>query len=324
MRLLFAGTPAVAVPALGALLESEHEVVAVLTRPPAPAGRRRTLRPSPVHEAATAAGLEVITATRPHEEPALTRLRELDLDCAAVVAYGALLREPALSLPVHGWINLHFSLLPAWRGAAPVQYAVMAGDEISGATTFRIEAGLDTGPVFATMTERIRPRDTAGDLLDRLAHAGPALLRATLDAVAAGTADPIPQPAEGVSLAPTLTSADGRIDWRHPAAAIDRRIRGLTPAPGAWTRDDRGRYKLGPVEPVASATSATSATTGTGSTAVPSLAPGRVGIDESGVIVGTGSVPVRLTRIAPPGKPWMAASDWARGARHDIGFEVDE
>lgn len=309
MRLLFAGTPAVAVPALQALLGSAHEVVGVLTRPPAPVGRRRVLTPSPVHEAAVDAGLPVITGDRPHEEPTLAELRRLEVDCAAVVAYGALLREPALGLPTHGWINLHFSLLPAWRGAAPVQHAIMAGDEMTGASTFRIERGLDTGPVYATMTETIRPRDTAGDLLERLAHGGAPLLVATLDAIAAGTAVPEPQPAEGISLAPSLTSADGRIDWRRPALAIDRQIRGLSPAPGAWTEDDRGRYKLGPVQLIAAEDSPRE------------LAPGHLHTGPTSVFVGTGSVPVRLSTIAPPGKPWMDATAWARGARQITRFE---
>ncbi len=309
MRVLFAGTPAVAVPAFEAVLGSDHEVVGVLTRPPAPVGRKRVLTPSAVHEAAQRAGVEVVTGTRPHEDPTLGRLRELRFDVAAVVAYGALLREPALGLPAHGWINLHFSLLPAWRGAAPVQHALMAGDEVTGASTFRIERGLDTGPVYATMTETVRPRDTAGDLLERLSHAGAPLLVATLDAIAAGSAVPQAQSVDGVSLAPSLTSADGRIDWRRPALAIDRQIRGLTPAPGAWTQDGRGRYKLGPVH-----------LTSPGD-ASPALAPGRVAFTGDTVEVGTGSQPVRLTTIAPPGKPWMDATAWGRGARHDMRFE---
>jgi len=306
---LFAGTPAVAVPALEALLASDHEVVGVLTRPPAPVGRRRVLTASPVHERAERAGLRVVTSSRPHAEETLAQLRDLDIEVAAVVAYGALLREPALSLPPYGWINLHFSLLPAWRGAAPVQHALMAGDEITGASTFQIEAGLDTGPVLGTMTETIGPTDTAGTLLDRLAQAGAPLLVSTLDAIANGSAQPQPQPADGVSLAPQITSADAEIDWRLPSHVVDRRIRGLTPAPGAWTTHHGERFKIGPVVPTMLRIF---------------LPPGAVLTnDDAGVLVGTASAPVRLTEIAPPGKPWMDATAWARGARLEDGWRFD-
>ncbi|SEE07444.1 methionyl-tRNA formyltransferase [Ruania alba] len=308
MRVVFAGTPAVAVPSLHALLASDHEVVGVLTRPPAPVGRKRVLTPSPVHRAAEDAGLPVLTSDRPHADDILTALHALEPDVCAVVAYGALLREPALSLPTHGWINLHFSLLPAWRGAAPVQHAIIAGDEITGASTFQIEAGLDTGPVLGTMTETVRPTDTSGTLLDRLAAAGAPLLVSSLDAIADGSARPQPQPDDGVSLAPRLAASDGHIDWQHPAVAIDRRIRGCTPAPGAWTTRDGSRVKLGPVG------IATDATT---------LAPGQLAVTNDGVLVGTGTHPVRLGEIAPPGKSWMAAADWARGARLDAAAAFD-
>lgn len=312
VRVLFAGTPAVAVPALRALVASAHDVVGVLTRPPAPVGRRRTMTPSPVHAEADAAGLPVVTSSRPHTDETTAALRALRPDVAAVVAYGALLREPALSLPEQGWINLHFSLLPAWRGAAPVQHAVMAGDQISGATTFRIEKGLDTGPVLGTMTETVRPTDTAGDLLDRLAQAGAPLLLATLDAIADGSAVPRPQPSEGISLAPTLTAADGRIDWTLPDHVVDRRLRGVTPAPGGWTTHGGGRFKVGPVTPTHLRML---------------LPPGRVlAGPDSTVLVGTGTAPVRLDRLAPPGKPWMAAEAWARGARlqDDWTFDTEQ
>lgn len=306
--MLFAGTPAVALPALEALLASDHEVVGVLTRPPAPVGRRRTITPSPVHLRADELGLPVLTG-RPHHEDTMTQLRGLAIDCAAVVAYGSLLREPALSLPPLGWINLHFSLLPAWRGAAPVQHALMAGDEVTGATTFRIEAGLDTGPVLGTMTETVRPDDTAADLLDRLAHAGAPLLVATLDALADGSAQPVQQSDDGVSLAPPLRSDDARIDWTLPAHVVDRRIRGVTPAPGAWTTREGGRVKIAPVVPAAD---------------VEPMPPGSVLSTPEGVLVGTGSGPVRLTRLAPPGKPMMEATAWARGARLTTGWAFDD
>lgn len=230
----------------------------------------------------------------------MAMLRRVDAECAAVVAYGALLREPALSMWRHGWVNLHFSLLPAWRGAAPVQHALMAGENVTGASTFRIEHGLDTGPVYGMMTQRIEPTDTAGDLLHRLADGGAALLVATLDAIADGSAVPVAQSPDGVSWAPTLGSADARIDWRLPAHVVDARIRGLTPAPGAWTTHDGDRFKLGPVRPCPRG---------------PHLPPGAVEVTDDGVCVGTGTASVSLAQIAPPGKAWMDATAWARGAR---------
>ncbi len=301
MRLLFAGTPEVALPSLDALLDSRHEVVAVLTRPDAPAGRGRTLRPSPVKERALERGIEVLTPTRLSDPGFAERLREIAPDAAPVVAYGNLVPSWALDVPTHGWVNLHFSVLPAWRGAAPVQYAVIAGDEVTGASTFLLEQGLDTGPVLGTLTETIRPRDTAGDLLGRLAVAGSGLLVRTLDALEDGILSPVPQPADGVSLAPRLTTDDARVRWAHPALAVDRRIRGCTPAPGAWTvLPDGARLGLGPVLPAPEVTD---------------LAPGEVRPGRSEVLVGTGTHAVRLGEVRPAGKKAMAATDWARGAR---------
>jgi methionyl-tRNA formyltransferase len=303
MRLLFAGTPAVAVPALDALLASRHDVVAVLTRPDARAGRGRTLAASPVKERALAEGLEVLTPRSPRDESFRSRLGDLAVDCAPVVAYGALLPPVVLDVPVHGWVNLHFSVLPAWRGAAPVQHAVIAGDEVTGASTFRIEEGLDTGPVFGTLTEAIRPRDTAGDLLGRLAVAGAGLLVATLDAIEDGVAQPVPQPPDGVSLAPRLEVDDARVRWDHPAHAVDRRIRGCTPAPGAWTTaPDGSRLKLGPVTPRPDVTD---------------LGAGVLHATKDEVLVGTATHAVRLGDVSPAGRRAMPAADWARGARLD-------
>ncbi|KGM14893.1 methionyl-tRNA formyltransferase, partial [Actinotalea fermentans ATCC 43279 = JCM 9966 = DSM 3133] len=236
MRVLFAGTPEVALPSLEALLASpRHEVVGVLTRPDAPAGRGRRMVPSPVRERAEAAGLPVLTPRTLRDPAALEPIAALSPDVAAVVAYGALLPVPALELVPHGWVNLHFSLLPAWRGAAPVQHAVLHGDEVTGATTFRITEGLDEGPVFGTLTETVRPTDTSGDLLERLARAGAGLLLATLDGIADGALVAVPQPVDDVSHAPRLSPEDGRLRWEHPAPAVDRRARACTPAPGAWT-----------------------------------------------------------------------------------------
>ncbi|MDI5940288.1 methionyl-tRNA formyltransferase, partial [Micromonospora sp. DH15] len=250
MRLIFAGTPAVALPALDAIAASGHDLVAVVTRPDAPAGRGRGLVRSPVGAWADERGVEVLTPARPREPEFLDRLRALAPDCVPVVAYGALVPPVALEIPRHGWINLHFSLLPAWRGAAPVQQAVLHGDELTGASVFALEEGLDTGPVYGTVTDEIRPTDTSGDLLERLAHSGSGLLVAVLDALDAGTARAEPQPADGVSLAPKLTVDDARVRWGDPAFAVDRRIRACTPAPGPWTTFRGERVKLGPVVPV--------------------------------------------------------------------------
>ncbi|SDD06946.1 methionyl-tRNA formyltransferase [Geodermatophilus telluris] len=300
LRLLFAGTPEAAVPSLEALLASGHEVAAVLTRPDARSGRGRTASRSPVAERADAAGLPVLQPRSPREPEFLAQLADLAVDCAPVVAYGALVPPAALDVPAHGWVNLHFSLLPAWRGAAPVQHAVMAGDEVTGACTFRLEQGLDTGPVFGVVTEPIGPRDTAGDLLGRLAVSGARLLVATLDGIAAGELVPQPQPAEGVSLAPRIETADARVDWALPAHVVDRRVRGVTPAPGAWTTWRGDRLRVGPVQPLPEA---------------PELAPGEVAAGPGGVVVGTGRGAVRLGDVQPAGKRLLPAADWARGAR---------
>lgn len=306
MRLVFAGTPAVAVTALRAVLTTRHTVAAVVTRPDAPVGRGRRVEPSPVAALARAEGLEVLTPRRPREPWFLDRLREIAPDCCPVTAYGALLPQDALDIPRHGWVNLHFSVLPAWRGAAPVQHAIMHGDDITGATTFKIVAELDAGPVYGVVTEPIRPADTAGDLLGRLASSGAELLVATLDGIEDGSLRAVPQPAEGVSFAPKLTAADARVDWKLPAYLIDRRIRACTPEPGAWTEFDGGRLKLWPF-PMGSSPSPEE---------VPAdLRPGDIDVRRYAVFVGTGSAPIRLGDVQPPGKRRMAAADWARGLR---------
>ncbi|WBB52284.1 methionyl-tRNA formyltransferase [Verrucosispora sp. WMMD573] len=306
MRVIFAGTPAVAVPALAAVAESRHELIAVVTRPDAPAGRGRGLVRSPVGAWADEHGVEVLTPARPREPEFLDRLRELAPDCAPVVAYGALVPPVALEIPRHGWVNLHFSLLPAWRGAAPVQHAVLHGDELTGASVFQLEQGLDTGPVYGTLTDEIRPGDTSGDLLERLAHSGAGLLVAVLDALEDGTARAEPQPADGVSLAPKLTVEDARVRWGDPAFAVDRRIRACTPAPGPWTTFRDERVKLGPVTPAPDA---------------PDLKPGELFVEKARVLAGTATVPVRLGEVRAAGKRAMPATDWARGARVVAGEE---
>ncbi|MBA9006594.1 methionyl-tRNA formyltransferase [Actinomadura cellulosilytica] len=298
MKLVFAGTPETAVPALEALLESRHEVAAVVTRPDAPAGRGRRLTPSPVARRAAEAGVEVLKPAKAKDPQFLDRLRQIAPDCCPVVAYGALLPRVALDIPRHGWVNLHFSLLPAWRGAAPVQHAVLHGDEITGACTFQIEEDLDTGPVYGMLTEPVRPDDTAGALLDRLARAGARLLADTMDGIEQGVLEPRPQPAEGVSYAAKLTTADARVDWTAPALRVDRLVRACTPAPGAWTTFRDERLKLGPVRLAAGAGD---------------LPPGRIRASKREVLVGTATHPVALGEVQPQGKRRMPAADWMRG-----------
>src|SRR6478736_3543264 len=247
MRVVFAGTPEVALPALSAVATSAHELVGVVTRPDAPTGRGRRLTPSPVAEAAEALGVPVLKPGHPREPAFQDGLRGLAPDACPVVAYGALLPQSALDTPPTGWINLHFSLLPVWRSAAPVQHAIWAGDDVTGATTFRIVKELDAGPTYGLMTETIRPDDTAGDLLARLADGGAGLLVATLDGIADGSLEERDQPGDGISLAPKITADDARVDWSEPAVAVDRRVRACTPAPGAWSTYAGERIKLGPV-----------------------------------------------------------------------------
>ncbi len=303
MRLVFAGTPDAAVPALDALLGSRHEVVAVLTRPDARAGRGRREVASPVAVRAAEAGVETLKPARAGDPALHARLAELAPDCCPVVAYGSLVPRSLLDLPAHGWVNLHFSLLPAWRGAAPVQHCLLHGDDVTGASVFTLEEGLDTGPVLSVMTETVRPRDTSGDLLGRLAVAGAGLLVTTLDALERGELVARPQPAEGVSLAPKITTADARVDWSATAQRVDRLVRACTPAPGAWTTWQGERVGLGPVEPVA------------GPDDVP-LDAGRVRVGRREVIVGTGDGrAVRLGEVRAAGRRPMAADAWARGVR---------
>ncbi|WP_405829286.1 methionyl-tRNA formyltransferase [Streptomyces sp. NBC_00105] len=301
MKLVFAGTPEVAVPALDALIASgRHEVAAVVTRPDAPAGRGRRLVASPVAERAEEAGIEVLKPARPRDPDFQARLREIAPDCCPVVAYGALLPKSALDIPKHGWVNLHFSLLPAWRGAAPVQHSIMAGDQLTGASTFLIEEGLDSGPVYGILTEEIRPTDTSGDLLTRLAFAGSGLLAATMDGIEDGTLRAVAQPHDGLSLAPKITVEDARIDWTAPAMRADRVVRGCTPAPGAWTVFRGERLKLISVGLVADRTD---------------LAPGELAPAKNHVHIGTGSHAVELLWVQPQGKKPMRGADWARGVR---------
>jgi methionyl-tRNA formyltransferase len=316
MRLVFAGTPATAVPSLDALLKSRHEVAAVITRPDAPAGRGRRVGPGPVAERAAEVGLETLKPATPRDEGFLDRLRALAPYCCPVTAYGALIPRAALEIPRHGWVNLHFSLLPAWRGAAPVAHAIAHGDDITGATTFRIVAELDAGPVYGVATEPIGEQDTAGDLLARLAESGASLLVATLDGIESGQLEPRPQPADGISYAPKLTPQDARVRWNAPAHMVGRQIRACTPAPGAWAMLGDTRLKLWPVRPPQPPGA------GGGSATAPppvlgSLAPGELWAGRAGVYAGTATSPVELGDVQPPGKRRMAAAEWARGLHLD-------
>ena len=304
MRLVFAGTPEPAAAALERLIASDHEVVAVLTRPDARRGRGRTLHPSPVKALALEHGIAVLTPESLTRDDAIReQLKELAPDAIPVVAYGNLIPADMLDIPKHGWVNLHFSLLPQWRGAAPVQAAIANGDAVTGATTFRINEGLDTGDILDTLETEISQAETSGELLERLAYAGADLLVATMDALEAGTAEATPQPEEG-TYAHKIAPADARVDWTKPAAVVDRGIRAHTPAPGAWAMRGEERFKLGPVTP-----------TGQGS-----LAPGEAAFSKNEVLVGTADGDVRLGTIQPPGKKMMNAADWARG----LGTEAKE
>jgi methionyl-tRNA formyltransferase len=309
MRLVFAGTPEVAVPSLDAVAASPHELVGVVTRPDAPAGRGRKLVASPVARRAEELGVPVLKPAHPRDPRFQAALRDLAPDCCPVVAYGALLPGSALDIPPHGWVNLHFSLLPAWRGAAPVQHAIWHGDEVTGATTFRIVEEMDAGPTYGVMTEAVRPTDTAGDLLGRLAAGGAQLLVATLDGIESGNVEARPQPVDGVSLAPKIRVEDAEVDWTEPAAGVDRRIRACTPGPGAWTTFEGERLKVGPVVIEAN---------------VGSLPPGTLEVGKSAVLVGTGSLPVRLGEVKPHGRKQMPAADWARGVRVASGARFGE
>lgn len=307
MRVVFAGTPEVAVPALDAVAASDHDLVGVVTRPDAPAGRGRKLVASPVAQRAEELGVPVLKPEHPRDPDFQAALRALRPDCCPVVAYGALLPQSALDIPPHGWVNLHFSVLPNWRGAAPVQHSIWSGDEVTGATTFRIVKELDAGPTFGLMTERIRPTDTAGDLLGRLAEGGAGLLVMTLDGIADGSLEARPQPEDGVSFAPKIQVDDARVDWQRPAVVIDHQVRACTPAPGAWTTYDGERLKVGPV-----------------TVTDQRLKPGVLEVGKNHVLVGTGTEAVRLGEVKANGRKQMAAADWARGVRLETGASFGE
>ncbi|MFG6502103.1 methionyl-tRNA formyltransferase [Microbacterium sp. P05] len=305
MRLVFAGTPEVAVPSLRALADGPHEITSVITRLDAPLGRRRVLTPSPVANAASDLALPVHKASR--LDDALTAEVAAEApDLGVIVAYGGLVREPLLSTPRQGWINLHFSLLPRWRGAAPVQRALMAGDAVTGASVFQLVAELDAGDVFAEEPYEVPTGATAGDVLSALAERGAALLHRVVDEIADGTATAVAQSGEP-TFAPKLSLIDGAVDWTKDAPAVLARIRGVTPEPGAHTTIDGARLKILVVR----------AADETGPADEPRLAPGALAARERAILVGTASEPVELVSVQPAGKPPMAAADWWRGLRSE-------
>ncbi|MBA0125971.1 methionyl-tRNA formyltransferase [Haloechinothrix sp. YIM 98757] len=312
MRLVFAGTPDTAVPSLRALIDSSrHEVVAVTTRPDAPAGRGRHLMRSPVGRVADEYGIEVLTPSWAGDPDYLARLAELAPDVCPVVAYGGLLPRQALDVPAHGWVNLHFSLLPAWRGAAPVQAAIRAGDEITGASTFHVVPELDAGPVYGVVTETVRSDDTAGSLLERLSYSGAELLLSTLDGIAAGTVQAVPQPEDGRSYAEKITAQDARVRFGEPAISVDRHVRAVTPDPGAWAEFRGKRIKLSPVRPL-NAGGDEAANAG-------DLEPGELHVERDRVLVGSATVPLLLGDVQVQGKKRMTAAEWARGSKIERG-----
>lgn len=299
MRLVFAGTPDAAVPSLRLLADSAHELVAVLTRRDAPIGRKRLITPSPVGAVAAELGIPTIKTDR-LDAHATEQITALAPDLGVIVAYGGLVREPLLSTPRHGWINLHFSLLPRWRGAAPVQRALIAGDEVTGASVFQLVAALDAGDVFAESRYAVPETATAGDVLAALAEEGAELLGGVVDAIAAGTAVAVAQSGEP-TVAPKLDDDDGRIRWAEDRDRVLARIRGVTPEPGAHTLVDGARLKV---------LAATAAGEG-----APHLAPGELTVHDRALLAGTGSEPVVLLRVQPAGKSAMDAPDWWRGRR---------
>ena len=294
-----------ALPSLRAL-SSVHDVVAVLTRAPAPVGRKRVLTPSPVAALAAELGIPVLTPNTLRDPAVIAQLHDLNFDAAAVVAYGKIIPPEALSIGRLGWFNLHFSALPRWRGAAPVQAAIAAGDSSTATTIFRIEAGLDTGDIVDSQSVQIDPEVTAGELLAALAESGAEQLVSALESVAAGTASFTPQQGEA-SYAPTLTTRDSRINWQEPAAVIAAKIRGYTPEPGAWSMLGKQRIKIEPISFMEAAA------IGADSAHYEHLNPGQLLIGKKTVLVGTGSEPIALRMVTPAGKKTMEAIAWARG-----------
>ncbi len=316
MRVVFAGTPTPAATALQALLDSHHDVVAVLTRPDAPRGRGRRLYPSPVSELAEAHDVPVIKTSTLKDESVVDSLAEYKPDCIPVVAYGALVPSNVLTLPRWGWVNLHFSLLPRWRGAAPVQRAIEAGDKETGVTVFRIEEGLDTGDIFASVPADIADDDTAGSLMERLTDQGAQVLVDTLDSIENGSATPTPQSDDGATYAKKISTEDTRIDWNKPASTVDQSIRAVTPDPGAWTLLEDDRIRVGAVQPIFDPRDPIEKSL--------ALSPGEIAWKKNRVWVGTADYPVQLGSVQVPGKKMMEAGAWVRGAHLANGLNNDK
>ena len=316
MRVVFAGTPTPAATALQALLDSHHDVVAVLTRPDAPRGRGRRLYPSPVSELAEAHDVPVIKTSTLKDESVIDSLAEYKPDCIPVVAYGALVPPNVLTLPRWGWVNLHFSLLPRWRGAAPVQRAIEAGDKETGVTVFRIEEGLDTGDIFASVPADIADDDTAGSLMERLTDQGAQVLVDTLDSIENGSATPTPQSDDGATYAKKISTEDTRIDWNKPASTVDQSIRAVTPDPGAWTLLEDDRIRVGAVQPIFDPRDPIEKSL--------ALSPGEIAWKKNRAWVGTADYPVQLGSVQAPGKKMMEAGAWVRGAHLANGLNNDK
>lgn len=280
------------------MIDSPIEVAAVVTNPDKPAGRGMELRPSPVKEEALRAGLEVLQPRRAREPELHERLAELVPDVAVVVAYGSILPGPLLEVPRLGFVNLHFSLLPAYRGAAPVQRAVMDGVSVSGVSIMVLTEGMDEGPVLATKEVAVEPRDTAGTLGERMADLGAPLLVETLTRYAAGDLQPVEQDDDAATYAPKISTEEARVEWTKPAEEIANLVRGLNPAPGAWTEWDGRRLKVWEVRPTAE-----------------KLDPGRLQDAGSGLLAGTGSEAVELVDVQLAGKRRMGGGELARGLR---------
>ncbi|SER54196.1 methionyl-tRNA formyltransferase [Propionibacterium cyclohexanicum] len=311
MRIAFAGTPRTAVPSLRALLAAGHRIEAVITRPDAPAGRGKKVVDSPVAQEARRLGLRVLKPAHPRDEDFVARLGEIAPQACAVVAYGALLPQNVLDLVPHGWINLHFSLLPRWRGAAPVQRALMAGDEFSGVTTFRIVKQLDAGPIYRLRRVAVGPEETAGELLGRLADLGAGTLVDTFTDIAAGR-EPTPQSPDGVTLARKVGVEDAHLEWTRPADELIRLIRATSPSPGAWTEFEGRRFKvLGARRVVQDMDAAV-------------LAAGELDVHPHAVLVGAADAPVELTSVQAFGKKAMTAAEWARGAKPAPGARLGD
>lgn len=301
MRIAFAGTPESAIAPLATLLASHHVVEFVVTRPDAPTGRGRVMTPSPVAVFAAEHDVRIIKTSQLAEHA-----HEFDgLDAVVVVAFGGMVPAKLLNVPHHGWINLHFSLLPTWRGAAPVQYAILSGDDHTGVTAFRIDEGLDTGPVLGQVSTDLGTQETAGELLERLTEYGTTLMLQVLDGVESGQVFAAPQSAHNVSHAPKVTKDDARIVWEHPALAVARRIRAVTPAPGAWTMAGEDRIKIAPVVLRAD---------------ISDLAPGQVQLRDGAVLVGTGTHAVELVAVQRPGKTMNEPQSWVASLSTELQF----